>query len=146
MIGTGIRETTIKAAVRYRNPADSSQEWIGRARQPSCVKELIASGKDLHPASTVQGQVVRLALLAARAGCHGVVASPQEASLPLERLPPEMLIVTPGTQLPGDAKNDQARTATPSTHVVIGRSIVNTLNPGAAFSAVCAQIEPVFVE
>jgi len=97
---------------------------------------------------TVQEQVMRLAQLAITAGCHVVVASPQEAQLLRAALPTEMLIVTPGTQLPGDAKNDQARTATPaqairagSTHLVIGRSISRSPSPVASFSAICAEIE-----
>lgn len=97
--------------------------------------------------ATVPEQVLRLARLAAAAGCHGVVASPQEAALLRERLPPDMLIVTPGTQLPGDGPTDQARTATPaaaigagSTHVVIGRSIARAADPAAMFAAACAQV------
>ena len=97
--------------------------------------------------ATAEKQVVRLAQLAANAGCHGVVASPREAQLLRELLPREMLIVTPGTQLPGDAKNDQTRIATPadairagSTHLVIGRSITRSPDPAAAFSAICDQV------
>jgi orotidine-5'-phosphate decarboxylase len=96
---------------------------------------------------TVAEQVARLAHLAVASGCHGVVASPQEAQLLRAALPSEMLIVTPGTQLPGDAKNDQVRTATPaqairagSTHLVIGRSISRSPNPVASFSAICTEI------
>ena len=95
----------------------------------------------------VQEQVVRLARLALDAGCHGVVASPQEAQVLREILPGGMLIVTPGTQLPGDAKNDQARTATPgeavragATHLVIGRSVSRSPDPAASFAAICAQV------
>ena len=98
--------------------------------------------------ATVQEQVVRLARLAIEAGCHGVVASPNEARLLREMLPQSALIVTPGTQLPGDAKNDQVRTATPgeavqagATHLVIGRSIARALDPAATFSAICSQVE-----
>lgn len=35
---------------RYRNPADQSQQWSGRGRQPLWVKELVASGKELDSA------------------------------------------------------------------------------------------------
>jgi orotidine-5'-phosphate decarboxylase len=97
--------------------------------------------------ATVQEQVVRLARLAVEAGCHGVVASPQEAQLLRAVLPRESLIVTPGTQLPGEAKNDQARTATPAeairagaTHLVIGRSITRSPNPAASLAAICGQV------
>ena len=96
---------------------------------------------------TVSEQVIRLAHLAAAAGCHGVVASPQEAKLLRAALPREMLIVTPGTQLPDDAKNDQARTTTPaeaiqagSTHLVVGRSICGSRHPAAVFRAICDQV------
>lgn len=58
-----------------------------------------------------------------------------------------MLIITPGTQLSGDAKNDQMRIATPeqairagATHLVIGRSISQSANPVASFSAILAQV------
>lgn len=50
LIGTGIRKTTGKVAVQYRNPANATEEWTGRGRQPKWVKELIASGKDLQTA------------------------------------------------------------------------------------------------
>lgn len=103
--------------------------------------------REVGVSATVQAQVVRLARLAAQAGCHGVVASPKEARLVREVLPWGSLIVTPGTQLPGDAKNDQARTGTPaeairagSTHLVIGRSISRSQDPIASLAAICGQV------
>ena len=51
LIGNGvIRKQTDKVAVKYRNPANSEQMWTGRGRQPTWVKELVASGKDLESA------------------------------------------------------------------------------------------------
>jgi orotidine-5'-phosphate decarboxylase len=94
--------------------------------------------------ATVNQQVLRLAQLAVRAGCHGVVASPQEAALLRQALPADMLIVTPGTQMPGDAGNDQARTTAPiealragATHLVVGRGVTKAPDPLAAFMAIC---------
>ena len=99
-------------------------------------------------AESVPEQVLRLARLAVAAGCHGVVASAHEARLLRGLLRPDMLIVTPGTQLETDAKNDQARVATPfeaiqagASHLVIGRSIARSANPSAAFAAVKAQVD-----
>jgi len=103
---------------------------------------------ELGLTATVPEQVVRLAMLAAAAGCHGVVASAHEARLLRDRLPTEMLIVTPGTQLETDARNDQARVATPfdavrwgASHIVIGRSISRSANPSDAFAAIQAQVD-----
>jgi orotidine-5'-phosphate decarboxylase len=96
---------------------------------------------------SVLEQVERLAALAAAALCHGVVASAQEAARLRQILPPKMLIVTPGTQLAGEAKNDQTRTATPSqaiqagaTHLVIGRSIARAASPVTAFASICCEV------
>jgi len=47
LIVTGIRKTTGKVAVQYRNPTNATEEWTGRDRQPKWVKELIASDVDL---------------------------------------------------------------------------------------------------
>lgn len=96
-------------------------------------------------APSVQEQVIRLAALAARSGCHGVVASAQEAAYLSKTLPADSLVVCPGVQLndpaPSPARlTDQARTATPqtaaragATHVIIGRAITAATDPAAAF-------------
>lgn len=36
-----------KGAPKYRNPADASQTWSGRGRQPGWIKEGLAKGKAL---------------------------------------------------------------------------------------------------
>lgn len=91
---------------------------------------------ELGLAPSVQDQVLRLARLAAQAGCHGVVASAREAAWLREALPVGMLIVCPGIQMPASTANDQVRTATPdaaaragATHVVIGRGITAAADP-----------------
>lgn len=45
--GAGSRGKTGSVAPRYRNPADSSQQWTGRGRQPKWVKEWLEAGKDI---------------------------------------------------------------------------------------------------
>lgn len=94
-------------------------------------------------APSVEQQVRRLAALAVASGCHGVVASVQEASFLRTLLPPGSLIVCPGIQLPGSSKTNQARVATPAaavragaTHVVVGRAISAAPDPIAAYQAV----------
>lgn len=99
-------------------------------------------------APSVQQQVERLAALAAECGCHGVVASANEAAYLSRQLPQGMLIVTPGIQLAGAGANDQARVATPevarqngATHIVVGRSIAQAPDPLVAFRAARAGME-----
>lgn len=96
----------------------------------------------------VEEQVVRLAKLAIEAGCHGVVASPQEAGLLREVLPADALIVTPGTRMPDDAGTDQVRVATPgeaieagATYVVVGRPVSKSDHPVAALTAIANDID-----
>ena len=45
--GAGTRAKTGAVAPRYRNPADASQQWTGRGRQPKWVKEWLEAGKDI---------------------------------------------------------------------------------------------------
>lgn len=98
---------------------------------------------------SVDAQVERLALLASKAGCHGVVASAQEAKRLRQILPADALIVCPGIQLLGSGGRDQARVADPAaaaeagaSHVVIGRAITAARDPASAFrSAMDAFLE-----
>jgi orotidine-5'-phosphate decarboxylase len=96
--------------------------------------------------ASVQAQVLRLAQLAAECGCHGVVASAQEAELLRRVLPPAMLVVTPGVQLSASTASDQARTTSPqaaavagATHIVVGRAITKAVDPRQAFAEAVAQ-------
>ena len=84
-------------------------------------------------------QVRRLALLAQEAGLDGVVASPQEITLIREACDPRFAIVTPGIRGAGDARGDQARTASASgalgsgaNYIVVGRPIIAAEDPRAA--------------
>ncbi len=102
---------------------------------------------EIGVSGSVLEQVERLAALASAAGCQGVVASAQEATRLRQVLTAKMLIVTPGTQLAGEAKSDQTRTTTPSqamragaTHLVIGRSITRAVSPVAAFASICDEV------
>lgn len=36
-----------KVEARYRNPADGSQKWTGRGRQPKWVKDWVDAGKSI---------------------------------------------------------------------------------------------------
>lgn len=91
--------------------------------------------------------VVHRARLAREAGCHGVIASGQEAAAVRAATAPEFLIVTPGIRLPTDAVGDQARVATPETairdgadYLVVGRPITQAADVRAAAHTFAAHI------
>ena len=41
---TGKKSTAAKAPAKYANPADLSQTWTGKGRQPNWYREMIAKG------------------------------------------------------------------------------------------------------
>ena len=80
-------------------------------------------------------QVKVLAAIAAKAGAHGLVCSPEEAA-ELRRLYPNMKLVTPGIRSAGKDQGDQKRIGTPSgaieagaSHLVMGRQILGADDP-----------------
>jgi orotidine-5'-phosphate decarboxylase len=77
---------------------------------------------------------------AVRAGLAGVVCSPHEVERVRHRVGPGPLIVVPGIRRSADARGDQARVATAAeavaagtTHLVVGRPVLQAADPGAAF-------------
>lgn len=94
-----------------------------------------------HPPSGEQ--VPRLARLAMENGAAGIVCSPHEIESVREAVGSGPSIVVPGVRPVGEGIDDQSRTATPAdalaagaTHLVIGRPITRSDDPGAA----CRQI------
>ena len=95
----------------------------------------------------VVDQVLRLSALAIADGCHGVVASAQEATELRNELDGEFLIVTPGVRPAGMGRGDQVRVVTPAeaiaagaTHIVVGRPITQAADPAAEARAILGQI------
>ena len=97
---------------------------------------LHASGYALDVASLVRHRT----RFAAEAGCAGIIASAADDLQALRAAAArDILIVTPGIRLPGDAAGDQARTATPSEaiargadYLVVGRPVVRAPDPAEA--------------
>ena len=92
-------------------------------------------------------EVSRLAKLAISKGCHGIVASPREASTLRAELGDKFAIVTPGVRPAGGKMGDQVRVATPAeaiaagaSHIVVGRPITEAANPSAAARTILDQI------
>jgi orotidine-5'-phosphate decarboxylase len=90
----------------------------------------------------VASRVERWAALAQRAGCAGVVCSPQEAAALRRSLPSPFLLVTPGIRPAGSDAGDQRRVTTPAAalaadadYLVVGRPLTAAADPGAALAA-----------
>src|SRR6266568_969357 len=95
----------------------------------------------------VADQVLRLGALALADGCHGVVASAQEAAELRSQLGNEFAIVTPGVRPAGAGHGDQLRVVTPAeaiaagaTHIVVGRPITEAADPASEARAILGQI------
>ncbi len=96
--------------------------------------------------SSSPGKLVsRMARVAARAGCEGLVCSPLELGV-VATVAPALVRVTPGIRL-SDADDDQRRTASPrealdrgATWLVIGRPITKAADPVAAAAEIEAMV------
>ena len=91
--------------------------------------------------------VERLALLADRATCFGVIASAREASAVRAACREKFAIVTPGIRPAGADSQDQARFETPTSAIesgsdflVVGRPIRDAADPVKAADAIVAEI------
>ncbi|MBC9715845.1 orotidine-5'-phosphate decarboxylase [Streptomyces sp. TRM66268-LWL] len=129
---------------------------VAAARDFACLRVLALTvvtsmtGSDLADVgvnASAGEQVLRLGQLAHRAGCHGVIASPQEAAQLRGVLGSNPLIVTPGVALPGEDPAEHARPGTPraavaagASHIVVGRSVTRAPNPVAAIRLVRADL------
>jgi orotidine-5'-phosphate decarboxylase len=96
----------------------------------------------------VVDQVVRLASIAVKAGCAGIVSSAQEVRTVRARLSGDYLAVTPGVRPVGSAHGDQARVVTPAeavaagaTHIVVGRPITAAANPALEAEKILREMQ-----
>jgi orotidine-5'-phosphate decarboxylase len=96
---------------------------------------------------SVVDQVSRMAALALANGCHGVVASAQEAATLRAELGDDFLIVTPGVRPAGFEHDDQARVVTPAeaiasgaSYIVVGRPITEAEDPAEETREILAQM------
>ena len=104
---------------------------------------------DLGINRTVSEQALALGDLAISSGIDGMVTSAHEAGALRERFP-DALLVTPGIRMPEGDVGDQKRVATPafaveqgSTHLVVGRPIVQAEDPAVATDAILKNIKSV---
>lgn len=104
---------------------------------------------DIGIGDAMEEQVLRLARLAQKAGCHGVIASPKDVTALRTALGPDALIVTPGVSMPGESPAEHARPDTPraaitagASHVVVGRPVTRATDPASAFRRIRADLVP----
>jgi len=103
---------------------------------------------DVGVVREMRAHVEALGRLACGNGADGIVCSPKEVANLRAVLGPTALLVTPGVRPAGAALGDQKRVATPaqavrdgSTHLVVGRPILEAADPRAAAFAIAAEMK-----
>lgn len=103
---------------------------------------------ELGLSGSLNDNVLRLAELCYKAGLDGVVCSAQEVKQIKQNFGSEFLCVTPGIRLKGQNRHDQVRVLTPgeaikagSDYLVMGRSIVESLEPNQILAAAIEEIK-----
>jgi len=98
----------------------------------------------------VQGEVLRLAALAAGAQLHGIVCSGAEAAAVRERFGDRLAMLVPGIRLAGGAVHDQRRVMTPSAaqaagarYLILGRAVTGAADPAGAMAQVLEELRTV---
>lgn len=91
--------------------------------------------------------VMRMAVVAAKAGVAGVVSSGLEAPMLRDRFGPTLKLLVPGVRLPGDDRDDQSRVVTPAqaaqagaSYVVLGRTVTSAADPASAMDRAVASL------
>jgi len=127
----------------------------GRAANPNLivlgVTVLTSMGQDdlekIGVREPLLDEVLRLASLALKRGCGGVVTSAREAASVRRELGHNFAIVTPGVRPAGSGHADQVRVVTPAeaiaagaSHIVVGRPITGAPDPAAAAREIIGQM------
>jgi orotidine-5'-phosphate decarboxylase len=124
--------------------ASERQPWVLAVTVLTSLDDgdLVATGQR---GSTTE-QALRLAELALRAGCHGIVCSPMEVAAMRDAFGPEPRLVVPGVR-PKTRGDDQKRTLDPveamaagADRLVIGRPITAEPDPLAAAQAIARSL------
>jgi orotidine-5'-phosphate decarboxylase len=106
-----------------------------------------ADVRDVGLAGDPVESVLRLAALARRSGCSGVVCSAHEVQAIKAALGRDFLTLTPGIRPAGEQYGDQKRVTTPAgavragtDYLVVGRPITSASDPLAAAKAILQQM------
>jgi len=103
--------------------------------------------REIGVSSAMDEQVLRLAKLAEASSLDGVVCSPREIQMIRNAVGRNFKIVTPGVRMPGQAADDQQRTATPreaisagADFIVVGRAVTNAPHPHGALEGLLQSL------
>lgn len=145
-----------------KRTADAVSEAAAREglSRPSIIAVTVLTSADEFTLQAVgvtnspDAQVRKLAMLAAKHGMDGLVASAIEAPAIRAAVPQSgFLIVTPGIRPSGIALNDQKRVTTPAAairagadYLVVGRPITSAKEPVTAARMIVAEIASVTAE
>lgn len=107
-----------------------------------------AETKHIGFSGSVAANVVRLARLAQKNGCDGVVAAPTDVAALRRACGKDFLIVTPGIRRAGGPRAaDQKRVATAAqavragaSYVVVGRAVIESRTPARAFDLLAEEL------
>ncbi|MCS6772367.1 MAG: orotidine-5'-phosphate decarboxylase [Kiritimatiellae bacterium] len=150
----GVQMLTIHASggrAMVRAAAEAAQEF-GTARPRIVAVTALTSLSDVDLVDlgikrSMQQQVLALGRLALESGADGLVCSPLEVEWLRREFGPEPLLVTPGIRAAGETRGDQQRTLSAaeatragSTHVVVGRPILEASDPHAAALRILEEI------
>ncbi len=151
----GVRMMTVHASGGSQMLRAAAEAAAASAAKPLVLAVTVLTSLDqaglaeVGVSGPLAAQVTRLAGLALKAGCGGVVASAQEAAELRRSFGGNFAIVTPGIRPTGEAAggHDQARVATPTeavragaTHIVVGRPITAAAEPRRAAEAILAEL------
>jgi orotidine-5'-phosphate decarboxylase len=149
---------TIHASGGLEMMEKASEEASQRAGQEGVTKPLLlavtilTSLKDeqlneIGMEANTEGQVIKLAHLAKKAGMDGIVCSPLEIKLIKEKMGGDFLVVAPGIRPAWASAHDQKRIMTPSQavqngadYMVIGRPITKNASPQEAFLRIANEL------
>jgi len=153
--------TTVASAVREAAKLGVSMLTVHASGGSKMLRAAVEAAASVNPELTILGvtvltsmdendleesgaggrildQVLRLAELAIRSGCHGIVTSARETAQVRSCLGHKFAIVNPGIRPAGADRGDQSRVVTPAeaiaagaTHIVVGRPITEAANPAA---------------
>lgn len=146
LTASGVDMINVHCSGGYEMMARAAEIGHQANKQIIGVTVLTSMGGEELASIGIQGsteeQVLKLAILAKKAGLDGVVASAQEAKALRQECGKEFLLVTPGIRPTWSEKNDQVRILTPqmaveagSSYLVVGRPITLSNDPRKALES-----------